>query len=175
MEILENKSIFLRAVEPEDIDIIYNWENNSELWHLSNAFSPFSKYLIKKYVESTKNDLFEEQQLRLVIEIKEKNTPIGLIDLFDFDFHNSRVGVGILINDKDYRKRGFASESLETLINYCFKFLKINQLYCNILTDNQESISLFKKFGFTISGTKKSWVKTPEGYKDEYFLQLFNS
>jgi diamine N-acetyltransferase len=45
-------------------------------------------------------------------------------------------------------------------------------LYCNILSNNTESINLFKKIGFKEVGVKKEWIKTPEGYLDEYLFQL---
>jgi diamine N-acetyltransferase len=62
--------------------------------------------------------------------------------------------------------------SLECLIDYCFKTLRLNQLYCNIMTDNCESISLFKNLGFAEIGIKKQWISTPSGYADEMMLQL---
>jgi diamine N-acetyltransferase len=48
----------------------------------------------------------------------------------------------------------------------------LKQLYCNILEDNKESISLFLKKGFRITGEKSAWIKTTGGWKSEYFLQL---
>jgi diamine N-acetyltransferase len=35
-------------------------------------------------------------------------------------------------------------------------------------------MDLFKKQGFVQTGIKKDWIKTPEGYLDEYLFQLIN-
>ncbi len=175
MSQLENSKIKLRALEIEDIDILYDWENNMNIWNLSNTIVPFSKYILHKYIESSHEDIFTSKQLRLVIQEITSQKPLGFIDLFDFDFLNSRAGIGILINDIENRKKGFAAEALRILIKYCFNTLNLNQLYCNINTDNIDSINLFKKSGFEITGTKKKWNRTSDGFKDEYFLQLLKN
>jgi diamine N-acetyltransferase len=51
----------------------------------------------------------------------------------------------------------------------------LHQLYCNIDEDNEASLTLFKKYGFKITGKKHDWIRTSLGYKNEYFLQLINS
>ena len=83
-----------------------------------------------------------------------------------------RAGVGILIAEKSERKKGYASESLEILKNYCFEVLKLKQLYCSISVKNKSSLELFQKAGFKISGTKNNWNWNGSDYTDEHFLQL---
>ncbi len=173
---LEKDNIKLRALEPEDINLLYIWENNSEIWQVSNTITPFSKYILTKYVENSHLDIFEAKQLRLMIDVYENNskTTIGSIDLFDFDPINKRAGIGILIHDKIDRKKGYASVSLKILIDYCFTILNLNQLYCNITVNNENSINLFKSNKFEITGEKKFWVRKNNTWVNEYFLQLIN-
>jgi diamine N-acetyltransferase len=109
----------------------------------------------------------------MIDHIDDKKT-IGTIDLFDFEPFHRRAGIGILIADESYRKRGFATMSLTCLLKYCFKTLKLHQLYCNILASNTESIELFEKHGFIRTGLKKDWIQSDEGFIDEYLYQLIN-
>jgi len=102
------------------------------------------------------------------------NIPVGSIDIFDFDPYHLRAGIGILIADEKYRRKGLASMSLTCIIDYCFKTLQLHQLYCNILSDNPESIQLFSKLGFVQAGIRKEWIKTPIGYIDQHIFQLIN-
>jgi diamine N-acetyltransferase len=169
------EKIKLRALEPEDLELLYEWENNDSYWVISNTVSPFSKYTLKRYMENSHKSIYETGQLRLMIDISEEKKTIGTIDIFDFDPFHGRAGIGILIADEEQRKKGYASMSLKCLIDYCFKTLQLHQLYCNILANNSESIDLFKKMGFTESGIRKEWVKTTDGYLDEYTFQLINS
>ena len=169
------KDIKLRAFEPEDLELLYNWENNMLYWAISNTISPFSKYTLKRYVEISHKSIYETGQLRLMIDYIPDNISVGSIDIFEFDPYHNRAGVGILIADEQYRRKGLASMSLTCIINYCFKKLGLHQLYCNILADNQESMQLFSKLGFVQAGIRKEWVKTPTGYIDQYIFQLINN
>jgi diamine N-acetyltransferase len=171
---MKYEKIKLRALEPEDLELLYNWENNDAYWVLSNTISPFSKYTLKRYMENSHKSIYETGQLRLMIENIPENVTIGTIDIFDFDPFHKRAGLGILIADEAYRRKGYASMSLACLIKYCFKTLQMHQLYCNILSNNCESIDLFIKQGFIQTGIKKEWVKTSDGYLDEYLFQLIN-
>jgi len=171
---MEYKNIKLRALEPEDLELLYQWENNDTYWAISNTISPFSRYILKQYIENSHKNIFETGQLRLMIDHVEDKITIGTIDVFDFDPFHKRAGIGILIADELYRRKGYASISLTCLINYCFKTLQLHQVYCNILGSNSESIELFKKQGFVLIGIKKDWILTSGGYQDEYMFQLIN-
>jgi diamine N-acetyltransferase len=167
--------INLRALEPEDLELLYEWENNISYWILSSTVVPFSKFTLKRYLEDSHKNIYETGQLRLMIDHIPDKTTIGTIDIFDFDSFHKRAGIGILIANEEYRRKGYATMALKCLIDYCFNTLQVHQLYCNILANNCESLDLFKKIGFVQSGIKKEWIKTSEGYIDEYLFQLINN
>jgi len=168
---LNGQTILLRALEPEDLEFLFETENNMLFWEMSDTQTPFSKYVLKQYIENAHLDLFEAKQFRFIIEEKLHQKAVGMIDLFDFNPQHQRAGVGILIHQL-YQKNGFASEALELLISYCFNTLQIHQLYANISADNLKSIALFKKHGFQKAGIKKEWIKVGNHYKDEIIFQL---
>ena len=172
---MKYKEIDLRAPEPEDLELLYDWENNTSYWIISSTIVPFSKYTRKRYLENSHKTIYETGQLRLMIDHIPDGKTIGTIDLFDFDPFHKRAGVGILIADEAYRRKGYASMALKCLVDYCFATLQLHQLYCNILSNNSESMDLFRKMGFVQAGIKKDWVKTNDGYIDEHLFQLINS
>jgi diamine N-acetyltransferase len=172
---LKSKNIELRALEPSDVDLLYQWENNEELWYLSNTLTPFSRFVLEQYVMDSHQDIYTAKQLRLMIDKKTdgKNVTIGSIDLFDFDPVNKRAGIGIMIVEQE-QKKGYASEALELMVKYCFRTLHLHQVYCNIAKDNRASFNLFKKHGFEEVGIKKEWLLSGEAWMDEYLLQIIN-
>lgn len=174
MVTLKGEHIFLRALEPEDLDFVYQIENNESIWEISNTNTPYSRFLLKEYLEHAHKDIFEVKQLRLVIS-EYNNNAIGLIDIFDFDFSNRKAGVGILIQDDKNRAKGYGSEALKLVIDYCFKQLNLHQIYCNISEENVASLRLFKKFHFKNIGLKKDWNLINGNYQSEFLLQLINS
>ena len=167
---LRGKHIYLRALEPEDLDFIHLIENDETIWEISNTITPYSKYVIRQYLENAHKDIFDVKQLRLAIS-NSKNEAIGLIDLFDFDFKNQRAGVGIIVKESDNRQKGYGSEALELLLRYCKMHLNLHQVYCNISEENEVSLKLFKNQGFEIIGLKKEWNFINNAYRDEYLLQ----
>lgn len=169
---LKGKNLFLRPLEPSDLEILYAWENDHENWKVSQTLTPFSRSILQKYLDDSHLDLFQIRQLRLVIQLNKGNKPLGLIDIFDFDPFHQRAAIGILIGEKSDRQKGYAAESLKVLLEYCFSVLVLNQVYCNILESNERSHNLFMNAGFTQNGIKRSWIRTSKGWEDEIFYQL---
>ncbi len=167
---LTYRNVSLRPIEPDDIELLYQWENNMEIWEVSNTRTPYSKYILAHYLKESAKDIYETKQLRLVI-LKENNIPVGAIDLFDFEPYHLRAGVGILIHKTEDQNKGYASNALSVLSNYSFETLGLKQLFANIAADNGKSIYLFEKVGFEKVGVKKNWLKTWDGWKDEILFQ----
>ena len=159
----------LRALEPSDLEIMYDTENDKSLWVYSNTSSPFSKHTLKKFIENSHLDIIEHKQVRLVLSDK-NNLPFGFIDLFKYDMINKRAGVGIIIFEK-YRSRGLGSISLDLIENYVKKHIPIHQLYANISSENIESIKLFEKHNYLKVGNKKDWIYYNNKYFDELLYQ----
>ena len=59
MVTLQGKNIYLRALEPEDLEFIYDVENDENIWEVSNSITPYSKFLIRQYLENAHQDIFE--------------------------------------------------------------------------------------------------------------------
>jgi len=175
LSLLSGNKVVLRAVEPEDLDFLYECENNTEIWRISNTLSPYSRYILKLYIQNSHKDIYENKELRLIIVKKEdEKQQLGAIDLFDFDPYNMRAGIGILINRESDRNKGYAADALKVMIKYSFSYLKLHQLYCNISESNSKSIALFEKVGFVKCGEKKEWQKSPNGWEAELMFQLIN-
>lgn len=169
---LKGEHISLRALEPSDLDFLYYLENEEALWEVSNTQVPYSRFILKEYLDNSHRDIYEVKQLRLVICKTESNNPIGFVDFYDFDPRNNRVGVGIVIFPKNDRQKGFALEALNLSCNYAFRHLKIHQVFAGITEDNEASIKLFQKAGFENNGFKKDWIFSSGTYKSEYIYQL---
>lgn len=171
---LKGQNLHLRALEPEDLEFVHNIENDEAIWNVSNTQTPYSKFLIRQYLENAHQDIYEAKQLRLAICKNNSKEAIGLIDLFDYDPRNNRAGIGIVIQNLTQRRQGYGAESLELLINYSFKQLNLHQLYANIGMENETSLKLFTTFGFQKCGVKKEWNLIENSYQDEALFQLIN-
>lgn len=168
---LKGDKVWLRALEPEDLDFLYQVENDESIWEVSHTLVPYSKWVLKQYLANAQQDIYESKQLRLVI-CNLKKEAVGLIDLFDFDPHHKRVGLGILVHTQ--QKKGYATEALQLVIAYAFSQFDLNQVYVNISEDNSLSISLFENLNFKLIGVKKDWNYVNGQFKNERMYQLIN-
>jgi len=174
MKTLKGKNIYLRALEPNDLEFIFAIENDQSIWEVSNTHTPYSRFLVKQYLENAHQDIYEAKQLRLAICQDQDFPAVGLVDLFDFDPKNNRAGVGIVIQGNEHRNQNIGSEAIALLIEYAFSNLNLHQLFANIGTENVASTALFTKFGFEMIGVKKEWTLVNGKYKDEAIFQLLN-
>ncbi len=167
---IEYGAIRLRAIEPIDLEIMYQWENDPNVWGVSGTLAPFSRHIIEQFIEQQRDDIYQNRQLRLVIETT-NGEAVGFLDLFEFDPQNHRAGVGILIYDTANRGRGYAKDSLLALDRYAEQTLQLKQLWCNVPQDNHASIALFNSAGYSTIGTKRDWLYRRDGYVDEIMMQ----
>lgn len=165
---LKENGVTLRAPEPEDLGLMYEMENDTASWSVGNATLPYSRYTLKRYLETSCQDLFTERQARFVIETAEGAA--GMIDLAEYDPLNNRaeVCIGLL---GSFRNKGIATTAIHILCRYAKERLHIHQLYAYIPQWHQKSLDLFTKCGFTESARLKEWIRTEDGYSDVILVQ----
>lgn len=170
MNLLHDNLISLRALEPEDLGLLYRWENDTAQWGTGNTLAPYSKYALREYIAQAHLGIYEQKQLRLMVELAQTKEGVGAIDIYDFEPHHRRAAIGIII-DRHHRQKGYAQRALELVSNYAFTLLKLHQLYAHVTVDNEPSRRLFAHCGFVVTGTLVDWVATNEGYNDLLVMQ----
>ncbi|MCH5310624.1 MAG: GNAT family N-acetyltransferase [Prevotella sp.] len=160
--------IKLRAIEPEDLELTYEIENNKELWNVGITNVPYSRFSIRQYIANTQNDIYADKQLRLMIENAE-GTVVGIADLANYDPRHNRAEVGIVIIDK-WRRRGIATKALEAVKNYASRIIHLHKLYAIISEDNTIAEKLFNTAGFTQESMLKDWLYDGSEYKDALLM-----
>lgn len=162
--------ITLRALEPEDIDILYRAENEMAIWNRGCTNEPYSRELLRQYVLSTTGDIYTDKQVRMVI--CNDDVPVGLVDLTDFDPKNQRAEVGIMMLP-EFRGKGFASEALSLISNYARDIIHLHQIYAIIPSDNPASLALFRSNGFANERLLADWICYGSNYGDAVLMQRF--
>ncbi len=162
-----NCELSLRAVEPEDADLMYEAENDEAAWEYSDYLAPLSHELLRQYAFTYDADPLRSGQLRLIIE--QNNTPIGILDLFEISPRHLRADTGIYILPC-FRGKGWGTKALEAAKDFCRKRLGLHQLTASVAISNQSAKKAYEKAGFTTTGIRQEWLRTPDGYQDIYLL-----
>ena len=163
------KNVTLRRPKLLDLDQLLLWENNLDNSLFSDNPIFYTNDQLKDFL-SSHQDIFLDTQIRYMID--SSGSPIGCVDLFEYDMVNSRAGVGIFIDEK-FRNMGFGTKALSLLKSICMKDYFILNLHVNILYTNKASIKLFERAGFTKNGVKENWIRTENSMLDVWFYQCF--
>ena len=159
----------LRALEPSDLELLYLWENDPEVWRVSGSCGPVSRERLRQFIEEQNYDIYATRQMRLIVE--SQGMAVGTLDIVDFDPQNSHFGIGILIYAAENRRMGFASSAIEAIKEYARSSLFVNQIWATVAEDNIASVELFRGCGFEECGRRKAWLRRKEGYIDEMEFQ----
>ena len=163
-------SVHLRAMEPEDLDLLYRIENDRLLWNVGTTNVPYSRYTLHDYIANASGDIYTDCQVRLMIENEEGQT-LGIADSVNFDPKHRRAELGVVI-ECAYRRKGYAQAALLKLSEYALRHLHLHQLYVCISVDNEPSLHLFRKMGYQHSATLRDWLFDGCTYHDAVVMQL---
>lgn len=170
-QLLSNNTVTLRPLEPTDLDTLYRWENDTNLWVVSDTVAPYSREALWNYLQQYTGDIYAQRQLRLMVTLSDDGTPVGTVDFLNFDPLNNRAELGLFIAD-EFRGQGLGREALELLTSYARDHIGLRQLYVFIALDNKVCLNLFEDYGYHNCGTLKSWVKRGNAYRDVALLQM---
>ncbi len=168
--LLQGERVSLRAMEPEDLEVLYTLENDTTLWDISSVNVPYSRYLLKQFIAKGTHDIYTDGQLRLMIESTEEGTVAGMADIVDFNPRHLRAEIGIVLA-RDYQKKGYGREVLELMEKYVQEFLHLHQLYSYVSTSNEASIKLFLRAGYQQTCLLKDWLYIGNTYTDTIIFQ----
>lgn len=164
-------TIHLRALEPEDLDLLYTIENDRTLWDVGTATAPYSRYILHDYLAQSTGDIYTDKQVRLVIET-DTHEAVGLVDLFNFNPQHLRAEVGIVVL-QSFRQKGLAKEALMQLADYACHNLHLHQLYAIVSGVNRSALELFLSAGYQTRATLDDWLYDGEKYVKAHLLQTF--
>ncbi len=157
----------LRALEPEDAEIMYEAENDEAAWEYSDYLAPLSRELLNHYALTYDADPFRSGQLRLIIEKDEM--PIGILDLFEISPRHLRAESGIYLLP-DFRGKGWGQKALMAAKEFCKKRLGLHQLTATVAKANVGAKNCYENAGFISTGIRPDWLRTPDGYEDVEIL-----
>jgi len=165
----ETNTVRLRAMEPEDLDLLYRIENDVRLWNVGASNVPYSRYTLHEYIASASGDIYSDKQVRLMVENGEGEV-VGIVDIVNFDPANRRGEVGLLIEDA-HRQRGYALAAMQALEHYARQVLHLHQLYAVISVENTAPHQLFRKLGYKESARLSEWLFDGDRYVDAVVMQ----
>lgn len=144
---LLTKRLLLRPVKLADKEAIFEYRSDAEA-NQYQGFVPETIEEVEKFIQQTSREInLPETWFQFVMIEKETEKIIGDVGIHFLDKENKQIELGCTLH-KDHQRKGFATEALKKLINYCFHELQKHRIITSIDPDNKSSIKLVERLGF---------------------------
>ncbi len=109
-----------------------------------------------------------------VIEDRDSNQPIGLLGFWlDREKYKSAEVWYKLF--PEYWGKGFATESVNRVLEFGFESLKLHRIHAGCAVDNIASVKVLEKVGMTLEGRARQTLPLSTGWSDHYNYALLES
>jgi len=167
--ILKSDLLTLKELELTDVTRKYiDWLNDSEInKYLETRFQYQDKYKVKEFVEKCRSS-----ELDFLFGIFLSNTMehIGNIKVGSINLHHCHAEIGLMIGDKRCWGRGYASNAISMVTEFCFENLRLSKISAGCYKSNVGSKKAFEKSGYKIEGILRAHVKLSNRRDDVYRL-----
>jgi RimJ/RimL family protein N-acetyltransferase len=152
-----NEPVYLRALEPSDLDRCFSWHNDRSLYEaLGGSFHFVSKQAVKSWIE--RKSAYTENEINLAICLAATDEHVGNIYLHEVDWVVRRARLEVFIGIQSQRSKGYGQSAVRQVLSYAFDDLGLRKVYLDVLTDNDQAIHIYEKLGFTAEGTLRGHV-----------------
>lgn len=150
--------LYLRPIEREDIKIIHEWENDSELMMLSRTRAIHFASMVQ--LEKQYEDWIKESgTLRQLVALNATREAIGISRITKEDWGNvPGADIGMYISDKENWTRGFGKQVTVALLEICFNQLNVERCEAWIVEYNERAHKVLEACGFKKGGIARKNV-----------------
>lgn len=171
MDMNRKTKVSIRAVEPEDLDVLFEIENDDHDWNVGVTNVPYSRSILLDYITNASGDIYTDKQVRLMVENGDKVT-VGIVDLTNFSPSHLRAELGIVIR-KEFRHQGYGEQVVRKVCEYGRSVLHLHQIYAVVPKDNEFCSKMLENVGFQANVVLKDWLFDGKSYADAEVFQIF--
>ena len=170
-DVLIGSKVSLRPGVDSDLYLLSKWYNNTELnklagWSDSKVSADKLRYNMSRS--------FGYDPMNLMID-NEEGTPIGTIQLYDFNEQDKCCKLGIRIGDKDYWGKSYGEDAVKTLLEYAFMKIDIYRVTLKVYEYNERAVKCYLKCGFQYEGRTRQSAYIDGKFYDEIIMGALKS
>jgi RimJ/RimL family protein N-acetyltransferase len=164
---LQGKKIELRAIERDDLRMLWEWFNNVEVeLPAGGDIRPVSFAQMEADFDKR---LSEDPGMWFGITVD--GTLIGWCSLRDWDDARTlRLGIGI--GDKRCWGQGYGRDAVNTLLEYAFMHRNAHKVWLEVADDNERAIRSYRSCGFVQEGRVRETAWRDGRYVDEIVMGI---
>lgn len=164
-------TVDLRPLEASDLEPLREMGNDTFI-----ASKIVRHFLVGKEEQERWFELLEARNDCLYFTIISKfasfQSVAGMIGLRHLDWQNRKGELTMFIHPQ-YHGKGYGTEAVTLLCEYCFKRINLHKIYLNVLDHNSPAIRAYTKAGFVLEGTLKDEVWMGGRYNNMKRMAIF--
>ncbi|MDR3602249.1 MAG: UDP-4-amino-4,6-dideoxy-N-acetyl-beta-L-altrosamine N-acetyltransferase [Desulfosporosinus sp.] len=157
----------LVTIEETDLETLMHWRMLSEVTKYMYTEPQLTMDMQKKWFHSINKDPMCKHWI-----IEHETIKIGIVNLTEIDFKNSRCSWGHYIANTSLRGKGIGRLLEYNIYDYVLLELSLNKLMAEVLDFNENAINLHKKCGSQIEGVLRQYIKKGNKYYDVVVLGI---
>ena len=144
--ILRSERVYLRALEPEDAELVHAWYEHADTARLMGEMP---RSLARRRADAASATGEEGRDwFSFVICLVADDRPIGRADVFEIDRYNGSAGFGLAIGEHDVRGGGLGTEAVDVIVDFCFGQLRLERVWLVTDSVNVRAQHVYEKAGF---------------------------
>ncbi len=168
----EGKKVRLRAFEQSDLDANHAFVNDYETLRGMISGIPFPASLQDEQQWLSQQTSYTRGEYQFAIEDFEGDL-VGRCGLIRLDWKN-RVGELAIMIGSPYRGRGYGTEAMELLCNFCFREMNLHRLKVTVFAFNEPALRCYEACGFVREGMLREEIFRDGAYRDVVLMGRLN-
>jgi len=164
----EGKLVRLRAFEAEDLDANHAFVNDYETLRgmMSGIPLPASMADERQWMDRQSSYTFGEYQF--AVENGDGDL-VGRCGVTKIDWKNRVAELGIMIGTP-YRGRGYATDAMTVLCDFCFREMNVHKLKVTVFAFNTPALRCYERIGFVREGLLRQELWRDGAWQDVVIL-----
>lgn len=171
--LLYTKRLSLRAVRPDDVEQVHALHMLPETDRYNALGIPESigetKSVIDKWLAEA--NAIPQNGVSYIIENISDKSFVGIAGL-KFKSPKYETAEVWYKMHKDAWGKGYATETLKSIIGYCFETLQLHRVEAGCAVENIASYKVMEKAGMLREGRKRKALPLKSGWADNYFYAI---
>jgi RimJ/RimL family protein N-acetyltransferase len=157
--------VTLRAVEPQDLGLLRDWRNQSDVRCRVREHRLLNMLDQERWLERVTGR--DTRDFMYVAE-----TAVGIVGFCYWSPRDRTAEVSFIIGDKSARGKGYATRALTLLHDWGFGELDLARAWAECYANNEPGLKTLKRIGYTVEGRMREHVYRNGQRHDAWVLGL---
>jgi ribosomal-protein-alanine N-acetyltransferase len=160
----------IESIGPEHIDALlaYHQRNEKHLarWEPARSTDFFTRSYWSTYAAAVQDDAYHGRAHRFVAMLRGSRQIIASVNVTNIVHGVFQAGVLGYSVDATHQARGYGSETVGTIVTWCFRNIGLHRVEANYQPSNERSGRLLRSLGFTVEGYARDYLFIDGAWRD---------